>query len=98
MKKLIIATILFAVSAPSQANVPPFELCMQIHDAAHVTMRLRQINDSKQELLKLATNDSLKTRVNYAYKVRIFNRDYLKSEAADRFADEYFDRCLDNDF
>lgn len=98
MKKLIIATILFAVSAPSQAYAPPFELCMQIHDAAHVTMRLRQMNDSKQELLKLATNDSLKIMVNDAYKVRIFNSDYLKSEAADRFADEYFDRCLDNDF
>lgn len=98
MKKLIIATILFAVSAPSQAYVPPFELCMQIHDAAHVTMRLRQMNDSKQEILKLATNDSLKTMVNDAYKVRVFNSDYLKSEAADRFADEYFDRCLDNDF
>lgn len=98
MKKLIIAIILFAVSAPSQAYTLPFELCMQVHDAAHVTMRLRQMNDSKQELLKLATNDSLKLMVNDAYKVRIFNSDYLKSEAADRFADEYFDRCLDNDF
>lgn len=98
MKKLIIATILFAVSAPSQAYVPPFELCMQINDAAYFTVRLRQIGESYYEVSKMAQGEFTQQMVDNAYKVRIFNSDYLRLEAADRFADEYFDRCLDNDF
>ena len=103
MIDLITATAIFAAAssiAPTtpQDYAPPIEYCMKVYEAAQVTMELRQMGDSRYELLKIAPNDSLKIMVNDAYKVRIFDYEYLREKAADAFADEYFNRCLDGDF
>ena len=99
MKKLMLATALFVSSFTAQADTPThFDLCMQIHDAAHVTMQLRQMGDSHYEMSKLAQGETTQRIINDAFQVRVFGSDFLKMQAADRFAEEYFDRCVDGEF
>lgn len=78
--------------------MPSFEFCMKVSDAAYSTMFLRQMGESYYDMSKLAQGDLTLGMINDAYEVQVFKSDFLKSEASDRFADEYFDRCLDNEF